>query len=117
MKKIECIICPNSCILEVDGTEVKGHLCKRGVDFALEEITAPKRSICSTVRTDSKYDYMIPVKTDGRIPKDLIFPVMELINKYKLTKEVRCGDVVIENALNTGVNIVVTFDYHRDNVC
>lgn len=117
MRKIECIICPNSCLLEIDGIKVSGHLCKRGVEFALEEITSPKRSICSTVRTDSSKIHMIPVKTDGRIPKELIFPMMEVINNYRLTKKVSCGDVLIENALDTGVNIVATFDYNRDHVC
>ena len=55
MKKLVCIVCPNSCELEITETEsgisVSGNKCKRGVSFATDEMTAPKRTISSVVKT------------------------------------------------------------------
>lgn len=50
----------------------------------------------------------MPVKTSSPIPKEKIFECMTEINKVTLKAPVSIGDVVIENVLGTGVNIVAT---------
>ena len=108
MRKLTCIICPNGCELTIDDNmQVSGNICKRGESYALQEIKDPKRSITSTVKTSFKDIPVIACKTDGEIKKDLIFKAMEEIDKVTITKRMGIGEVVIENLLDTGINVVL----------
>ena len=53
---------------------------------------------------------VVPVKTEGAIPKELLFECMKEINAARVSSEAKLGDVVIENILGTGVNVVTTRD-------
>lgn len=116
MKSMTCIICPNGCLLEVDkqGEEfiVRGNMCKRGMEFGISEMTNPKRSICSTVKTSYKSVPRLPVKTDGEVPLDYIFRVMGEINDIELNHPVHGGEIIIKDVLGTGVNIISTSDMY-----
>ena len=110
-RNLTCIICPQGCSLNVeieDGKviSVEGNTCKRGYDYAISEVTNPVRTVTSTIKLEN--GEMIPVKTDKPIPKDLIFKCMEEINKKTIKKHIKIGQVIIENILNTGSNIVAT---------
>ena len=110
-RELTCIICPRGCRLsvELDGKRVlsvAGNACKRGVKYAEDECTDPRRTITSTVATDR--GRVVPVKTAGAIPKDLIFPAMEKINSIVVRDSIDIGDVIIENFLDTGVSLVCT---------
>ena len=71
--ELVCIVCPNSCRLTVtkkEGeVEVSGAKCKRGVNFAKEELTCPMRTVTSSVRTTVKGYPVVSVKTDGEVEK------------------------------------------------
>ena len=51
---------------------------------------------------------VVPVKTDRVIPKELMFECMKEINKARVSPEAKLGDVVIEDILGTGANVVTT---------
>lgn len=112
MKKIVCIVCPNGCTLSVEQSgetiTVTGNKCKRGEEFAVKEMTCPMRTICSTVKTDSPVFPVLPVRVSSDIPKEKIFDVMNEINKVIVTAPVQRGDIVIENVLGLGVDIIAT---------
>lgn len=114
MKKLTCIVCPNGCELTVEKNKeewvVTGNLCARGKDFAINEITNPKRSICSTVKTIYNEIPRLPVRTDGEIPLKDIFPLMKLLSTVVIDHSVHSGEIIIENVLNTGVNVISTSD-------
>jgi len=116
MKKLTCIVCPNGCQLSIEKEKeewiVTGHLCPRGKDFAINEMINPKRSICSTVKTAYKDVPRLPVRTDGEIPIQDIFPLMKLLSTVVINHPVHNGEVIIENLLNTGVNIIATSDMY-----
>ncbi len=115
--EITCIVCPNGCLLRVEknGEEisVEGAKCKRGIDYAKTELTAPKRSLTSTVRTVFADMPVLPVRTAGEIDKGAIFDVMQEINKVTLTERVRREAVIIANVLGSGVDIIGTSDMLR----
>ena len=83
--------------------------------FAAEELTCPKRTVCTTVATVFDDYPVLPVRTETEIPKDKIPALMELVNNFTLKKRVARGEVVIENVLDTGVNLISTsnmlYDY------
>ena len=110
MSELVCIVCPRGCTLRVEGEgetlQVTGNGCKRGADFARSELTAPKRTLCTTVRTVFPGVPVLPVRVSAEIPKEKIFPVMEAINAVTLETPVPMGGVILEDVLGLGVDVV-----------
>ena len=109
MKELICIVCPKGCHLKVDennGYAVTGNGCPRGAEYGKAELTNPTRVVTSTVRIQGAALPRCPVKTNGVIPKGMIFEIMKALDGVKLTAPVTVGDVVIENVCGTGVNVV-----------
>ena len=102
--KLICIKCPRGCELNIEGENITGNACPRGIDYAREELTNPKRIVTYLVK--SKYG-IVPVKTDTEVPKDMIGQVLEEIANLNLGKT-QIGQVVLQNVLNTGANVIVT---------
>lgn len=114
MKKcFTCIICPNGCHLEVE-TEgkniisVSGNLCSRGRTYAEEEVSNPKRTIASSVLVIGGEMEIVSVRLDKAIPKDQIFPVMDVIKQISVAAPVHIGDVIVHDILSTGANLIAT---------
>ena len=110
-RNLTCIICPRGCNIkvEIENGEIKnveGNTCPRGYDYAVSEVTNPVRTITSTIKLES--GKMLPVKTNKPIPKKLMFKCMEEINKITAKEPIKIGDVLIENVLETGSNVVAT---------
>ena len=110
-RELTCIVCPIGCQLSVtieNGavTEVTGNTCPRGKQYAIDECTNPVRTITTTARTTD--GGVIPVKTDRPIPKELMFECMNEINRAVVTLPAKIGDIVIEDLLGTGANVVIT---------
>lgn len=114
MKKLVCIVCPKGCNIEVSENgqdfDIIGNHCLRGKEYAVNEMTVPKRSITSTVRTSFKALPRLPVRTDRDIDIKNIFPVMKQLNKIVVEQPVHQGDILISNILGLGVNIISTLD-------
>ena len=50
MKEFICIECPKGCRLTIDeNLNVTGNTCLRGKQYAINEVTCPKRIVTSTV--------------------------------------------------------------------
>lgn len=114
-RELICIVCPLGCHLTVEidesnekGFKVFGNKCPRGEAYANKELTAPTRMLPTTVKIKKGILNRLPVKTETPIPKEMIFPCMAVINKVEVEAPVKMGDVVVENILGTGVNIVAT---------
>lgn len=113
-RELVCVACPLGCPITVTFDEngevasVTGNTCKRGDAYARTEVTNPTRMLTTTVRVLGGEAYVVPVKSANPIPKGMMFECMELINKASINAPVKIGDVVIENILGTGVDIVAT---------
>ncbi len=114
MTQLICIVCPRGCTMHIEEKDgaysVTGNACKRGERFAVSEMTAPMRTICSTVRTAFPEAPVLPVRVSADIPKDRIFDVMQEINHVVVNTRVRRGDAVIQNVLGLGVDVIATSD-------
>ena len=109
MKELICIVCPKGCHLKVDednGYAVTGNGCPRGAEYGKAELTNPTRVVTSTVRIEGAVLPRCPVKTNGAIPKGMIFDIMAELDKVTLTAPVTVGQVVIENVCGTGIDVV-----------
>ena len=112
MKELVCIVCPRGCTMTLEGegkdVKVSGNSCKRGAEFAVSEMTEPKRTICTTVKTAFPDVPVLPVRVSKEIPKDRIFDVMAEINKVTVKKKVKRGEVIIKDVLGLGADIIAT---------
>ncbi|MDD7457420.1 MAG: DUF1667 domain-containing protein [Clostridia bacterium] len=110
IKNITCINCPMGCPLtvEINGDDIKvsGNTCKRGDVYGKQEVTSPKRVVTSLVRI--KDGAVVSCKTNAAIDKAMIFKVLDELRKVEVTLPVKIGDVIIENVLGTGADIVAT---------
>ena len=109
---LTCIVCPRGCTLKVELDEnkevlsVAGNGCKRGVAYAENECTHPRRTVTSTVKCED--GSVVACKTSDTVPKENVFDVMEAINAIRANNNLQIGDIIIENVLNLGVNVVAT---------
>ncbi len=109
MRELICIRCPRGCHLSVDDNgNVSGNSCPLGKEYALEEVNDPKRMVTSFVRVSNRRDTMLSVRTSKPISKNLMFKVMDEINKVKVKAPVEIGKVLIKNIFDTGVDIIAT---------
>lgn len=92
---------------------ITGNGCKRGEAYAKLEYTAPVRTITTTIRVRNGSQAVVPVKTNGEIPKKEIFPCMQCIQGMEKEAPIRRGDVLFENVADTGVDVVATKTVER----
>ncbi len=112
-RNLVCVSCPLGCSIEVElengeVVSVTGNTCKRGDEYARSEVTHPVRSLTSTVKVEGGIHPVVPVKSNAPVPKEKMFDCMKVINGATVKAPVKIGDVVIENILGLGVNIVAT---------
>ena len=113
-KNLTCIVCPRGCTLTVTldsdlenpVVSVEGQGCKRGVDYATAECTHPTRVLTTTAPTVD--GGVVPCKTDRAIPRELLFEAMKAVNSLSAPAVVRIGDILLEDLLGTGANIMAT---------
>lgn len=111
MKELVCIVCPKGCRLHVDeenGYAVTGNSCPRGAEYGRNEIKNPTRVLTSTVKLTGGIYRRCPVKTDRAVPKGKLMEIMRALNSVELISPVRIGQIALENAAGTGVNVIVT---------
>ncbi len=110
-KEFTCIVCPVGCKLVVDGDQISGNRCPRGLAYALQEIKDPKRVVTTTVATNSPIKRRLAVKTDRPIAKALVFDVVKTLRAIVIRNNIDVGDIIISNILDTDVNIVASDEF------
>ena len=110
-RELTCIVCPKGCQLKVELENnkilsVEGYTCKRGLEYANTECTAPMRPLTTTAPVIG--GGVVPVKTDKPVPKELMLECMKVINTARVSPDTKIGDTVIENILDTGANVITT---------
>lgn len=113
--KLICTVCPQGCevAVERDGDRdwhVEGNRCRRGREFALQEMINPTRVLTTSVWVDDGDHRLVSVKTDRAIPKDAIKSAIEEITKITVNAPIKLGDTIVENIAGTDANIVATRD-------
>jgi len=116
IKEFYCITCPSGCLLRIIkcnnpyDLEIEGHQCERGVDFARAELTNPMRSLTTTVRTTFADIPALPVRTDGEIPKALIWDAIRVLRRIVVSERLGCGVTVLNDLAGSGVRVIATGD-------
>ncbi|MBN1878067.1 MAG: DUF1667 domain-containing protein [Anaerolineae bacterium] len=108
-----CITCPMGCTIQVthEGDtllHVDGNTCKRGQDYVQRELTDPRRMVATTVKVKEGLHPLVPVYTTAPFPKPRIFELLTEVRKLEIEAPVTKGQVILNNALGTGINIVAS---------
>lgn len=117
-KIMNCIMCPMGCEMTVtieDGkvTDVKGNTCPRGVKYANDEVTAPKRMLTSTVHIEGGLLPLLPVVSASVLPKERILDCAAYLRGVKVQAPVKAGDIIVKDIFGLGVDIVASRDMDR----
>lgn len=117
-ESIICILCPNGCELDVTFDEatapttetirVEGNLCPRGIDYAIEEILHPKRTLTTSVLVRGGRERLASVKTAQPIPREKLLDAREALRATVLQAPVEIGEIALADVVDTGIDVVVT---------
>lgn len=113
-----CIICPNGCEIEaqIEGDQIlsiSGGLCAKGKVYVKSELTAPKRTIASSVVVEGGELPLASVRLTAPIPKERIKDAMEAIRQVKVQAPVLAGTVVIKSLLGYDSDVIITRNVER----
>ncbi len=109
---IICICCPKGCHITVEHDDnknilsVSGFTCPRGEEYAHDEFTNPTRVFTSTVRVKGGDLDLLPVKTNGVIPKPMMMDAARESCRIDVTAPIKIGDVIQSDFCGTGVDLV-----------
>jgi len=113
-ESMTCICCPFGCRVHIEGkgekTQITGHKCKKGEEYALQEIRDPRRILTTTVPIDNGMLCLLPVKSNKEIPKNLVKACVIKLSKISVSAPIKCGDLVCKNILGTEVDIIASRD-------
>jgi CxxC motif-containing protein len=111
-EKVICVTCPKGCTLEVtkDGETVVSILngCKRGHEYAKQELTDPRRMVASSVRISGGIHPLLPVYTSAPFPKPRIPELLKALREVEISAPVSLEQPILENVLGTGINVLAS---------
>ena len=117
---LTCIICPMGCSMEVEvETDANGHKkvlsvkdngCKRGEQYAAKELQNPTRTLTTTIKVEGGQLPVVPVKTEGEVPKASLLQCMEVVRRAGCKAPVKRGDILLYDLLGTGINVIACAD-------
>ncbi|EGO62178.1 DUF1667 domain-containing protein [Acetonema longum] len=115
IKRIPCIVCPISCVGEVEiiGGKVvatRGFTCPRGQAYGGTEAVHPQRTLTTTIRIKGGRLPLLPVVSTAPLPKEKLMECVRCLTGVQVTAPVREGDVVCKNILGLGVDVVASRD-------
>jgi CxxC motif-containing protein len=123
VRTMTCVVCPKSCRIKVTvDTErreiisVEHAQCRRGVDWATEELTHPVRTLCSSIRVLHGSEPVTSIKTSRPVPREKMDELMELIRTITVEAPVSMGRVVCSKPLGLSCDLIVTRSVERESV-
>ena len=112
-RELICIGCPLGCPVTVtmeagEVIMVEGNTCKRGREYGEKEVTAPARTVTTTVTVTGGKIPAVSVRTRKDIPKEEIFDCIRALKGILIPAPVHTGDSILADAAGTGVDVVAT---------
>ncbi len=117
-QELTCINCPLGCrmtaeIQQGEVVRVTGNGCKRGELYARQECVRPMRILTASVPVKGSR-CPVSVKTDKPVPKEKIAACMEEILSHEYALPIDMGQVLLEDLLGTGAQVVATRALRED---
>ena len=113
-KSLICINCPRGCHLEISGDKdnwsVSGNQCPRGVDYAIQEATDPRRTVTAAVPAQPGTP-CAAVRTSAPLPVALIPGLLNELYKMQLSTPAKKGDILLADWQGSGVDVIFSADF------
>ncbi len=96
--------------VEKDGEKivVTGAKCKRGSQYAQDEMLNPKRTVTTTVVVLNGEIRRLPVRTKKPFPLRRVSELIQFLSTIEVEAPVQVGLVIATNCLGEGVDIIAT---------
>jgi CxxC motif-containing protein len=111
-QKVICVTCPKGCTLEVnkEGDTVVSVLngCKRGQEYAKQELTDPRRMVASSVRIQGSIHPLLPVYTSAPFPKPRIPELLRQLRAVDVIAPIKMDQVILHDVLGTGIDVLAS---------
>ncbi|MFP4442803.1 MAG: DUF1667 domain-containing protein [Spirochaetia bacterium] len=112
-RKLTCIRCPLGCSMEAEKNEnelisLSGNKCKRGQEYARQELFNPERIVTTTVAAEHETITHIPVRTDKPVPRDLVFQVLSEVSAITVKPPLKRGSVIVPSVAGTNANVITS---------
>lgn len=109
--ELVCVVCPTGCRISVvaksGGFTFRGVGCARGREYAECEIAEPMRTFTGTVRVRGGARPVVPVRTDGPVPREALRDVARIAARLEVSAPVAAG-AVLASGLPGGRALVST---------
>ena len=104
-----CIICPKGCHITLEsGGEITGYGCRRGYEFALQELKDPSAVLTGTAAIEGGTWPRLPCKTTKPIPRALLRAAAVSLSKISVSAPVALGEILVRDLGGLGVDVVAT---------
>ena len=114
MVQMTCPVCKNRCLLTVEqnGSDilVQGNKCARGELHAREELEGEGKIVTYHASTCFEQVPSVEVKTTSIVPTELVFRLIRLIKKEKITRPMARGEVLLHHPLGLETDVVIDSD-------
>lgn len=115
-RELTCITCPLGCALTIDDAAdgnlaIAGNRCSRGASYAREEFLAPKRVVtatCRLARAAGDGPRRVPCRSSAAFPRERVGELLRLAYGLEVSMPVVSGQVLIRDALGTGIDLIAT---------
>ena len=116
-RKFVCIVCPNSCHVEVEHEEqdikaIHGVECQKGREYVINEIRSPLRMFTGSVKVANGDFPLVSVKTSSPVPKKYLRELGALTHQVQVQAPVEIGQIIISNLCGKGIELVATRQVH-----
>ena len=118
-----CIVCPLGCELEVEVDSERGEIiditgfrCSKGREYAIREVTDPRRVLMTIVKVRGGRLPIVSVKTAEPIPKDMLLGAVRAVSRIVVDAPVKVGDTIVGNLLGSGVPVVATNNVRKSSI-
>ena len=85
---------------------MEGTSCKQGREYALQEATAPKRVLTTTLAT--AWGRPLPVRSAVPIAKGEVLAIQRRLARIVIDRAVAAGEVIIPDLDGQGTALIVT---------
>ena len=87
---------------------VRNALCPKGKEFARDELFHPLRTLTTTIRVAGGALPLVSVRSNRFLPLEKMKEAVKWLNGFKIQAPVKYHQVIVENILGTGADIIAT---------
>ena len=110
-RELICITCPRSCHLTAVGSDgewsVSGNICPRGENYAIQELTDPRRVVTAVMHCDDPERPLVPVRTNKPYPRNAIPALLNKLYSMTVKTPVFRGEIVYTDVDNPEISVIV----------